>query len=73
MNRTGVNRTIPLCLLAALLISRAGAEPLLGAGATFPFPLYEKWFATFQKKFSDIPVTYRPIGSGAGIEALAKK
>jgi phosphate transport system substrate-binding protein len=46
---------------------------LSGAGATFPSPLYEEWFATFQKKFSDIPVAYRAIGSGAGAEALAKQ
>ena len=46
------------------------ADVLVGAGATFPSPLYQKWIATFGEKFPDATITYRAIGSGAGIDAL---
>ena len=61
--------------LFAFLVTAAalrGADALTGAGATFPFPLYEKWFVSFEKKFPGVSIEYRAIGSGAGIEALAK-
>ncbi|HEY3836800.1 MAG TPA: phosphate ABC transporter substrate-binding protein PstS [Bryobacteraceae bacterium] len=46
-------------------------EALRGAGATFPFPLYQKWIASFAEKFP-AGISYRPIGSSAGVEALRK-
>lgn len=47
-------------------------QVLLGAGATFPYPLYKKWFATFQKAFPGLTIGYRSVGSGAGLDALSK-
>jgi phosphate transport system substrate-binding protein len=41
-------------------------------GATFPYPLYQKWIATFSEKFRSTAITYKPLGSGAGVEALRK-
>ena len=38
-----------------------------GAGATFPAPLYKRWFLEFYKRDSNVRVNYTPIGSGAGI------
>ena len=58
--------------LFAAVCSLHAAGTLTGAGATFPAPLYEKWIATFQAKFPGMAVTYRAIGSGAGVEALRK-
>ncbi len=60
-------------LAAALLIGGtavAAAEPLLinGAGATFPYPLYSKWFAEYNKLYPDIRFNYQSIGSGGGIQ-----
>jgi phosphate transport system substrate-binding protein len=49
-----------------------GADALTGAGATFPFPLYEKWFAAYQKKFPEVSIQYRAIGSGMGMDALSR-
>jgi phosphate transport system substrate-binding protein len=43
-----------------------GAKSLSGAGATFPDPIYEKWFADFGAK-NGVQVNYQPLGSGAGI------
>ncbi|HEX3579742.1 MAG TPA: phosphate ABC transporter substrate-binding protein PstS [Thermoanaerobaculia bacterium] len=41
-----------------------------GAGATFPNPLYSKWFDEYQKAHPDIRINYQPIGSGGGIKQL---
>jgi phosphate transport system substrate-binding protein len=41
-----------------------------GAGATFPYPLYSKWFAEFRKLHSNIQFNYQAVGSGAGIRQL---
>jgi phosphate transport system substrate-binding protein len=60
--------------LAALLTlgfsTAAAADPLLitGAGATFPFPLYSKWFSEYNKLYPDIRFNYQSIGSGGGIQ-----
>ncbi len=53
-----------------LLTVIAQAIPLTGAGATFPEPLYQRYFAEFQQKNPDIQVNYQGIGSGGGIKQL---
>jgi phosphate transport system substrate-binding protein len=50
----------------------SAARTLVGAGATFPYPLYQKWIAGFGERLPDVTIDYRPIGSGAGIEALRR-
>jgi phosphate transport system substrate-binding protein len=60
--------------LAALLTLASGsalaADPVLitGAGATFPNPLYSKWFSEFNKVNPDLRFNYQAIGSGGGIQ-----
>ena len=49
-----------------------GAAKLTGAGATFPYPLYSKWFDTY-KNSSKVEINYQPVGSGAGIKQLKSK
>jgi len=63
-----------IILIAGLLTGPVirGADAVTGAGATFPYPLYEKWFAAFQKRFPEALIRYRAIGSGSGIEALSR-
>lgn len=41
-----------------------------GAGATFPYPLYSKWFAEYSKTHPDTRFNYQSIGSGGGIQQL---
>jgi phosphate transport system substrate-binding protein len=41
-----------------------------GAGATFPEPIYQKWFAEYNKLHPDIAINYQPVGSGAGIRQI---
>jgi phosphate transport system substrate-binding protein len=56
-----------LLLLAG---SSASAQGLLinGAGATFPFPIYSKWFSEYNRLHPDIKFNYQSIGSGGGIK-----
>jgi phosphate transport system substrate-binding protein len=43
---------------------------LNGAGATFPLPVYEKWFTNYRRENPALQITYEPIGSEAGIRKL---
>src|SRR5215471_3837335 len=44
-----------------------------GAGATFPFPIYSKWFSEYNKLHPDVEVNYQSIGSGGGIRQLTQQ
>ena len=46
----------------------AGGITLQGTGATFPAPLYQRWFAEYNKLHSDVQINYQALGSGAGIK-----
>jgi phosphate transport system substrate-binding protein len=53
-----------------LILSGASAQAatqINGAGATFPYPLYSKWFSEYQKISSEVQINYQSIGSGGGI------
>jgi phosphate transport system substrate-binding protein len=64
-----MRRLLAVALLA-VGTTAAAAEPLLvnGAGATFPNPLYSKWFSEYGKLHPDIHFNYQSIGSGGGIQ-----
>jgi len=52
-----------------------GSEPnvtLIGSGATFPAPLYQRWFSEYNKQKPAIQVAYQSVGSGAGIEQFTQ-
>lgn len=61
-------------LLACVLMSLPvfGQTKLNGAGATFPAPIYSKWFSEYGKAHSNVQVNYQPIGSGGGIHQLTE-
>ena len=64
-----------LLIGAALLLgTAASAQGLLinGAGATFPAPLYQKWFSEYNKLNPNIKFNYQPIGSGGGIKQFTE-
>jgi phosphate transport system substrate-binding protein len=71
MNRTIRTLLAPGALAAALavLASPAGAQSLTGAGATFPYPIYSKWFDVYHQK-TGVEINYQSIGSGAGIQQV---
>lgn len=45
---------------------------LVGTGATFPAPLYQRWFQDFNGKYPKVQINYQPQGSGAGVEQFTK-
>lgn len=58
---------------AAPPVASANLQPeaiLKGAGATFPYPLYEKWFTNYRRANPRLELTYEPVGSEAGIRGL---
>ena len=64
-------RRIRLMLCVALLVIPSfGQTTLNGAGATFPYPMYSKWFSEYHKLHSDIQINYQSIGSGGGIRQV---
>jgi phosphate transport system substrate-binding protein len=58
--------------LAALAGVAAAALSLTGAGATFPYPMYSKWFSDYHKIHGDIEINYQSLGSGAGIKQVTE-
>ena len=50
-----------------------GNSQINGAGATFPNPLYSKWFSEYNKLHSNVRINYQPIGSGGGIRQLTER
>jgi phosphate transport system substrate-binding protein len=44
-----------------------------GAGATFPYPIYSKWFSEYNKQHPNIQINYQSVGSGAGIQQVIKQ
>ncbi len=48
------------------------ATALTGAGATFPYPLYSKWFDVYQQK-TGVKINYQSIGSGGGIQQITQR
>ncbi len=65
-----VAQTAAALLVAAL--AWAAGRPLLinGAGATFPYPIYTKWFSEFAKLDGSVNFNYQSIGSGGGIRQI---
>src|SRR6201993_3641986 len=55
----------------SLLAGAAAAQTNLnGAGATFPNPIYQKWFSEYHNAHNDVQINYQSIGSGGGIKQL---
>jgi phosphate transport system substrate-binding protein len=55
---------------AALGAGVSAAVKINGAGATFPYPIYSKWFAEYNKLHPDVEINYQSIGSGGGIRQI---
>jgi phosphate transport system substrate-binding protein len=53
------------------LSNSSAAANLNAAGATFPAPLYQEWFESFQRRFPNAHISYSPVGSVAGLAMLA--
>jgi phosphate transport system substrate-binding protein len=69
VNPTSLKHAAALALAATLVAATAGAQALTGAGATFPYPLYSKWFDVYKAQ-QHVEINYQSIGSGAGIQQV---
>jgi phosphate transport system substrate-binding protein len=63
----GLVLTISMALYAC---QGSSVATLNGAGATFPYPLYSKWFDEYHRLHPNLQINYQPIGSGGGIRQL---
>ena len=59
-----------LACLAVTLPAMGQTAQLNGAGATFPYPIYSKWFSEYNKLHPDVQINYQSIGSGGGIRQV---
>ena len=67
-----MRRTTLLFFCVLLALPALGQTTLNGAGATFPNPMYSKWFSEYHKLHPDIQINYQPIGSGGGIRQVTE-
>ncbi len=68
-----MRRLLTLAVLMVSLASLSTAADLInGAGATFPYPIYSKWFSEYNKIKPDIQINYQSIGSGGGIRQITE-
>src|ERR1700691_3081885 len=59
-----------MMLTAAIAAAQGGTVLLNAAGATFPYPIYSKWFDVYHTAHPNIQINYQSIGSGGGIRQL---
>ena len=69
-----MNKSVLWVILAACCgaIALPAAETINAAGATFPAPIYQKWFEEYHKAHPDVQINYQAIGSGGGIRQLTE-
>jgi phosphate transport system substrate-binding protein len=65
-----MRKIVPLLVCVLLALPVVGQTTLNGAGATFPNPMYSKWFSEYHKVHPDVQVNYQAIGSGGGIRQV---
>ena len=70
-----VLRLLAVAGIGAALAAAAPAQTVQinGAGATFPYPIYSKWFSEYNKMHPEVEINYQSIGSGGGIRQLTNQ
>src|ERR1700722_14665390 len=68
-----IRRVVGLLALGLLFSAPAWSQNINAAGATFPYPIYSKWFDEYHKLHSNVQINYQSIGSGGGISQLTNK
>lgn len=72
MKRITTTLLVALALALTVVVLAHAALSINGAGATFPYPMYSKWFDEYQKKDSSVQINYQSIGSGGGIKQVTE-
>ena len=65
-----MKKLFPVLAVLLLTLSVSAQTKLNGAGATFPYPIYSKWFNEYHNQHPDIEINYQSIGSGGGIRQV---
>ena len=65
-----MRKLFPVFALLLVVLPSAAQTKLNGAGATFPYPIYSKWFNEYHNQHPDIEINYQSIGSGGGIRQV---
>ena len=68
-----ISVTAAVLALGTVAIAQGGQILLNAAGATFPYPMYSKWFDVYHQAHSNVQINYQSIGSGGGIRQLLDK
>ena len=58
--------------LMVMVAGVAGAQSINAAGATFPYPIYNKWFSEYAQAHPNVKINYQSIGSGGGIKQVTE-
>ena len=65
-----MRKTVLLLMCVLLAMPVVGQTTVNGAGATFPYPIYSKWFSEYHKLHPEVEINYQSIGSGGGIRQV---
>ena len=65
-----IRRVVGFLALALVFCAPAWSQSINAAGATFPYPIYSKWFDEYHKQHPNVQINYQSIGSGGGISQL---
>jgi phosphate transport system substrate-binding protein len=65
-----VKKTLVAIGILMIALSTVQAQKLTGAGATFPYPIYSKWFSEYSAAHPGVEINYQSIGSGGGIRQV---
>lgn len=65
-----MRKLLPLFVCVLLALPVLGQTTLNGAGATFPYPIYSKWFSEYHTLHPNVEINYQSIGSGGGIRQV---
>src|SRR6266852_2644860 len=70
-----MNRFVLALFAVALTVAPLSAQndQINGAGATFPYPIYSKWFSEYNKMHPNVQINYQSIVSGGGIRQLSNE
>jgi phosphate transport system substrate-binding protein len=73
--RSSTSRILAVAGCVAALGAGVAAQKVRinGAGATFPNPIYSKWFSEYNKLHPDVEINYQSIGSGGGVQQISKQ
>jgi phosphate transport system substrate-binding protein len=70
----GIGRwALAAAAVVAFAAALSAAVQINGAGATFPYPIYSKWFSEYYKLHPDVQINYQSIGSGGGIRQITNE